>query len=117
MSEKELVGFAADLSNRAIQGVLIVDNCSPATHKLLAAEIGRPDSQIKLITIDYVLTRMGHLDSPLIQLLPRYFEDVVRDLLKQAYPDLKQADIERIAQFAPRFSTDCRAASKSPQAW
>ena len=100
---KEVVPFAGDLANRGIQGILVVDNCSAAIHKSLAAEVGRNDCQFKLITIDYVLTRPGHLESPLIRLEPRDFEDVVKNLLKHSYPDLRQGDLERIAQFAQGF--------------
>jgi hypothetical protein len=103
LDEKDLVPFAGDLANRGIEGILVVDNCSAATHKRLAAEAGHRDSYFKLVTIDYDLTRPGHLDSPLIRLEPRQFEDVVKELLKHSYRDLKQGDLERIALFAQGF--------------
>jgi hypothetical protein len=61
LDEKDLMPFGVDLANRGIEGILVVDNCSAATHKRLAAEAGRSDSCFKLVTIDYDLTRPGHL--------------------------------------------------------
>lgn len=102
-SESEIPGFASDLCNRAIEALLVVDNCSMPMHTRLANEVRRTDSKLKLITIDFVFSGPSELDVPLIRLEPKYFGDVVKTLLRNAYGELGENDLERIERFAQGF--------------
>ena len=101
--ERELPGFVADLCNRKIQGLLIIDNCSGSLHTQLTSEVRRSDSNLRLVTIDYEISRPGYLRCSIVRLEPRHLVDVVNNLLKQAFPELKQVDLGRIALFAQGF--------------
>jgi len=88
---------------RALQltGILIVDNCNLELHQLLQEQINYTDSKLSLLTLDFSPEQI-HTEYPYIKLKPVSIE-VIKGILRQAYPELREPDIDRITDFAQGF--------------
>ena len=100
--EREVHVFCVDLCNRQLEGIVIVDNCPLALHKTLSSEVQRSDSKLRLITLDYA--QENHDPEILtIRLKRENLEDVVRQLLVNALPELEERDRQRIEELVQGF--------------
>lgn len=91
--------MARRLVDRRDKAVLIVDNCTAATHSLLALEARRPEAVFSLLTVDF---DMGD-DQPektLVARLERPSDGLIEHLLRDRAPHLNIADIRRVAEFS-----------------
>jgi hypothetical protein len=102
MHESVLHAFVADLCNRHLEGIVVVDNCRVALHKALSSEVQRRDSKLRLITLDFTYENRDP-EIPTITLERKHLEDVVRQLLMDAFPELEEHDRVRIERFAQGF--------------
>ena len=91
--------MARRLVERREKAVLIVDNCTAATHGLLALEARRPDAAFSLLTIDFDIgvdqpekTRVARLERP--------GDGLIERLLRERAPHLNVHDIRRVADFS-----------------
>lgn len=96
-----LPSMVADWRNQNLTGILVVDNCQPELHKLLSNEVEHSDSQLSLLTLDFNPER-PQARHPYIELKPTS-NQVIKEILKQAYPGLPDPDIDRISEFAQGF--------------
>lgn len=99
---KHLPDFVADLCNRKLKGILIIDNCDLALHKRLSEEVKRVDSNLSLVTIDFN-PELPHQQYPVIELKPDILKDIIENMLRHLYPTLSEVDIDRISEFAQGF--------------
>lgn len=49
----QILSFVTEACNRKIPGILIIDDCEFELHSLIAKEVGRSGSRLKLITLDF----------------------------------------------------------------
>lgn len=101
MSPAHLPSMIADWRSQKVGGILIVDNCQPELHALLCKEIEHSDNQLSLLTLDFNPER-PQVNHPYIELKPTSSQ-IIKEMLKQAYPGLPDPDIDRIAEFAQGF--------------
>lgn len=80
-------------------GVLVVDNCDQRLHQKLVEHVQHQDSQLNLLTIspDPEPTSQSTEGVPLILLGPAC-DDVIREMLKQDYGLLPDADLDFIVK-------------------
>ena len=95
-----LQGIIKQWRDQNLEGILVVDNCDLDLHQRLRKEIEHPDSRLSLLTLDY--NPESSDDDYLIQLKPAS-DDVIEGIIKQSYPELQDADIYRIVEFAEGF--------------
>ena len=95
----ELVSEVNSWVSKEFTGCLVVDNCSPRLHDQLCRAVRRPESKLKLISIDTDIQKSG--DCPFI-VLGRLHEDSIKALLGSLF-DEKIDDLDRIARFAQGF--------------
>lgn len=81
--------------------IVVVDDCDLEAHRKLVREVEHADSKLSLLTLDFETGKPSG-SHPLIELAPAS-EDVIRGMLKQAYPGLRDPDISRIVDFAQGF--------------
>jgi pimeloyl-ACP methyl ester carboxylesterase len=80
-------------------GTIVADNCSPLLHDQLSQAIGRPESKLKLITIDSDIQKSG--SCPFI-VLSRLDDAVIKSVLESLFKSSLK-DIDRIVAFAQGF--------------
>ncbi|URW75903.1 helix-turn-helix domain-containing protein [Sphingomonas donggukensis] len=90
---------AEQLVLAATQAVLIVDNCTARAHAQLSEIVRRGESRVSLLTIDYDVGEEEPSDSLVVR-LGANSEDLLRALLKQRVPSLREAEIEHLARFS-----------------
>lgn len=79
--------------------VLIVDNCGSDTHTRLTEIVKKPNSYIRLITIEYDI-RDDLPEDTLCYRLEGSSESVIKQLLRLKYPNLSDSDIDKITEFS-----------------
>jgi len=88
--------------NSKRRAVVVVDDCDCQLATQLRMEVTKVDSNVSLVSI-------GHPDEgysgqgETVVLEPNQLHDVVRSMLAQAYPSLRDGDIERIGTLADGF--------------
>ncbi len=87
------------LQDRLSDSIVIIDNCSPETHKQLIEIIKRNGSKLKLITIEYDI-RDDLPESTLCYRLEGSSPEIITKLLKVRYENLSNNDVKRIAEFS-----------------
>lgn len=96
-----LVSAIKQLRVQKLKGIIIVDNCDLELHKLLQKEVIHSESQLSLLTLDYNPEEKC-TDIPQI-ILKQVSDEIIKELVKQAYPALSEADVGRIVEFAQGF--------------
>lgn len=96
--------FVTDACNRKIPGILIIDDCEFNLHSLLAKEVRRSGSKLKLITLDFNPEEEKQPKQHLIKLEQNDCEGVVEGILKRTYHGLPTGTISRINDFAQNFA-------------
>jgi len=99
---KELVNFVCDMSNTNISGILVVDECEQKLNRRLIKEVTRPDSKLSLVTIDFD-PESSNPNNPIIHLKQDHCKGIVKQIVKEAYPGLRDAVVYRIEEFARDF--------------
>ena len=80
------------------QGIVVLDNCPPDTHNILAGFVaGTPD--LRLITVEYDI-RDDRTESTAVVRIDAEGPEIVEALVRRRYPDLGQIDARRIAEFS-----------------
>lgn len=100
--DKSLVSEIGQLRILGKQGILVVDNCDQELHYRLQREISHQDSRLSLLTLDYNPEQSSTGNYSLIRLEP-VSDSIIKNILQQAYPSLKDPDIGRIVEFAQGF--------------
>lgn len=100
----QTLSFVTDACDRKIYGILIVDDCEFELHSLLAKEVRRSGSRLKLITLDFNPEEERQPKQHLIKLTQNDCEGVVEGILKRTYHRLSSATISKINDFAQNFA-------------
>lgn len=100
-SARDLPGYLIEWRSTKTKGILVVDNCDLALHQKLSHEIQHTDSLFSILTLDYNPEPPG-ADYPIIQLNP-VPSDLIKKIVQQSYPGLREPDINRIVDFAQGF--------------
>lgn len=79
--------------------VVVIDNCGQETHKKLTEIIQRPESKIRLITIEYDI-RDDIPEGTACYRLEGSSGEVIAKLLKRHYQMLSNLDIDKIVEFS-----------------
>ena len=87
------------LQERGSDSIVIIDNCSPATHERLTGIVKRKGSRLKLITVEYDI-RDDLPEDTLCYRLEGSSSEVITKLLKARYKSLSESDADRIAEFS-----------------
>ncbi|NMM46515.1 hypothetical protein HH303_18635 [Rhodospirillaceae bacterium KN72] len=87
--------------NENVDGIVIVDDCDIELHHNLARVAQHPDSHFSLLTLDFDPKSVSG-DARVVE-LRRFDNDTIKSILKQAYPGLRDPDIDRICAFAQGF--------------
>lgn len=91
--------MARQLVANKLEAILLVDNCSPETHRGLASIIKVPESRVSLLTIEYDV-RDDDMEGTEVFRLEPASEDVTTSLIERRYPHINGADRRRIAEIA-----------------
>lgn len=95
------IGAALMTEQLAVSGVdavIVVDNCNQTTHGQLSEIVARGDSRASLLTIDYDV--LGDQPEGLLVRLGENSDTILEDLLKQRFPNLRQAERYHLAKFS-----------------
>lgn len=96
-----LVSWLRDAIRKGAEGTLIVDNCSVDLHEKLQLEVGRADSSVCLITVDYSPERVQGI--PMIR-LERLPDEDIAAMLAPVYRDkIDDLELQKIVAFAQGF--------------
>lgn len=79
--------------------VVVVDNCGQDVHRKLTEVIQRPESKIRLVTVEYDI-RDDLPDGTICYRLEGASGDVIAKLLKRHYQTLSDLDIYKIVEFS-----------------
>lgn len=94
---------ARDMTHRlaasSLRTIIVVDNCNPATHRVLAQAVGTHGSTLSLITVEYDVADDEPEETQVFQLEPAS-EQVLVEILKRLVPHVLQTDRHRIAGFS-----------------
>ena len=91
--------MARQLVANKLEAILLVDNCSPETHRGLASIIKAPESRVSLLSIEYDV-RDDDMEGTEVFRLEPASEDVTTSLIERRYPHVNGADRRRIAEIA-----------------
>lgn len=79
--------------------VVVVDNCGHSVHRKMSEIVSRPESKIRLITIEYDI-RDDIPEGTTCYRLENSSDDVIRKLLKRRFKVLSDSDIDKIVEFS-----------------
>lgn len=79
--------------------VVVVDNCGQDVHQKLTEIVKRPNSKIRLVTIEYDI-RDDLPEGTTCYRLEGSSDEVITKLLKRRYENLSDLDIDKIAEFS-----------------
>lgn len=91
--------MVAALAQSGFPIIVIVDNCPPETHRILAKEPQGAGSRVSILTVEYDVSDDTPEDTQVFRLQVGD-EGAVPQLLERRRPDLPQAARARIAEFA-----------------
>lgn len=97
-SINKVVQNLADIGSRAI---VVVDNCDPETHQVLAGMILRQSSRLSLVTIDNEIPS-GTLDQTTSK-IEQAPSTVIESIINHVSPGLQTEDKQRLVRFAKGF--------------
>ncbi len=95
-----LAATISDWCVQGLEGILVVDNCDLALHKDLQRQVGNAQSRLSLLTLDY--NPEVAPGTPTIH-LKQSPDSLIKEMLKQVYKNLPEAELSRIAAFAQGF--------------
>lgn len=79
--------------------IVVVDNCGPVEHNRLSSIAGRPESKLRLITIEYDI-RDDLTENTSVYRIQGASKETIQKLLRRHYPVLSEADAERISEYS-----------------
>lgn len=102
-------GFGAEQILRLVHAIrehgksaiIVVDDCPLELHKQLADVVEHSESRLSLLTIDYDLARVS-AGQAMVE-IDRADDQVIIEIIRQAAPHLKDADADRLVQFAQGY--------------
>lgn len=89
------------LADARVRAILVVDDCSPETHRVLAGMALREGSRLSLVTIDDDISSLI-LGTEALR-VPEAPPEVTEEIIRQASPGLPSEDQRRLAQFSKGF--------------
>jgi hypothetical protein len=92
--------LVADWISLGLSAILVVDNCEYKLHERLAKEIGRGNSQISLLSLDYNFDKVSDVTKCFD--LKQMSNDELLQLLNPIYSN-RLTDLDRIVSFAQGF--------------
>jgi hypothetical protein len=98
-----LVDMLCEWRDLKFSGILIVDDCDYKLHKALQREIENSKSDFSLLTLDYEPSDSFSTSGTQYIHLRQTSRGVIENIIKQRYPDLNDATISRIYDFAQGF--------------
>lgn len=93
------IEMARQLVANRFEAIMVVDNCSPETHRGLSSIIKVPESRLSLITIEYDV-RDDDMEGTEVFRLEPASDDVTASLIERRYPHINGSDRRRIAEIA-----------------
>ena len=79
--------------------ILVVDNCPPDTHRILARRLGQTDRKVRLMTVEYDVQEDLPEQTDVVTIKAEG-SDIVERLLRRRRPDLSHMDARRLAELA-----------------
>ena len=107
-----IVPVAGTLADTSSRSVVVVDRCTPDTHRVLADIVRRRSSRLALVTLDDEIPA-GTLDETTIK-VDEAPSAVVEAIIDRVLPNLPSVDRDLLAHFADGFP---RVAIDVTQAW
>lgn len=87
------------LGTSGLRAIIVVDNCNPDTHRVLAQIVKAHTSTLSLITVEYDVSEDEPEETQVFELEPAS-EKVLEEILKRMTPHVSLADRNRIAEFS-----------------
>ena len=109
---RAIIHVARTLAETGSRSVVVVNRCTPDTHRALADTVRRRGSRLALVTLDDQIPA-GTLDETTIK-VNEAPSAVVEAIIDRVSPNLASVDRHRLAHFAEGFP---RIAIKVAQAW
>ena len=116
-----IYGVVQKLAENRQRSVVVVDRCSPETHRILVGMVQRSDSALSLISIDDEVpsdvrerTVVELTEHETIVGVPEAPSSVIEAVINRAYPELPSEDFRRLAHFSRGFP---KVASLVARAW
>lgn len=91
--------LAEDLVNCGKRNILLIDNCSPKTHRDLAEICRRKDSNLSLITVEYDVKEDIPEETNVFS-MEAASDEIIKKIIKANYPNIPDNDIHAIADFS-----------------
>ena len=114
-------GVVQTLAEHGQRAVVVVDRCSPDTHRILAGMVQRDESSLSLITIDDEIpselrnrTIVEVTEHETVVRVTEAPSSVTEGIISSEYPGLPSEDFRRLAHFSEGFPKIARLVS---QAW
>ena len=114
-------GVVQTLAENRRRAVVVVDRCSPETHRILVGMVQREGSALSLISIDdEVPSDVGErtvvelTEHETIVRVPEAPSSVIEAVINRTYPELPSEDFRRLAHFSTGFPKVARLVA---QAW
>ena len=110
----EILRVVEALANTGSRAVVVVNRCSPKTHRTLAGTIARTSSRLSLLTLDDEVPATV-LDETTVK-VEKAPPAIVKAIIDQTLPNLPSDDGRRLAHFSegfPRIATDVAKAWQS----
>lgn len=87
------------LGTSGLRAIVVVDNCNPDTHRVLAQIVGTYANTLSLITVEYDVAEDEPEETQVFELEPAS-EKVLGQILQRLAPHISAADRDRIAEFS-----------------
>ncbi|MGV4878259.1 hypothetical protein [Acetobacter indonesiensis] len=81
------------------KAILVIDNCPPDTHRLLAERLAKSNYLVKIITIEYDVRDDRPEETEVIRIAATG-EKLIETLIRRRYPEHSVKDARRIAEIA-----------------
>jgi hypothetical protein len=91
--------MAEQLVNIGERVILIVDNCPPDLHRELVKTVGKDESQISLLTVEYDVREDLPEETDVFKLEPNS-QEVIEKIIKKRFEHISQIDARSIAEFS-----------------
>lgn len=79
--------------------VLIIDNCPPETHRVLAEKLAKSDGKVRLITIEYDVRDDRPEETEVVR-IEAESPEIVEVLIRRRHPNRSSEDAHRLADLA-----------------
>ena len=112
VNPSDITSAVQDLADSSTQAIVVVDSCSPETHRSLADMALRTGSGVSLLTIDDEVP-VGTLDNTTMR-LEEAPSSVTDAIIERGLPGLQEEDRRRLARFSTGYP---RIAIRVADAW